>query len=202
MRFLDFVRENGVTAACVCPRCRSHPRHRTLVMFLEELLGTLPERSAILHFAPERAFFRVFTNHPNLRYFGVDIGRRAMHARADITAIPFRSHSFDLVHSCHVLEHVKDDNAALSEIARVTAIGGYVLTMVPTVHDCADHPTVEFGKADYQGHWRIYGRDLLDRLAAVGLEPSIVQLAAQASPTDRNRFAIHPEPLFVARKIR
>src|SRR5688572_25643150 len=43
---------------------------------------------------------------------------------ADITRIPFRSNSFDLVTSFDVLQCVPDDGAALAEMVRVARPGG------------------------------------------------------------------------------
>ncbi len=200
MRFLDYVRENATVEASVCPRCRSHARHRALVVYLEELLRALPDRARILHFAPERAFDRAFAAYPKHVYAGVDLGARAKSARADMTAIPFRSDSFDLVVSSHVLEHVENERAALAEIARVLAPGGRGLIMVPMVRDWERMPTVEFGRANFQGHWRQYGYDLPDRIAASGLRCEIVQPGLNASPELRSRYGIGGVPLFVASK--
>ncbi len=200
MRFLDYVRETATVEASVCPRCRSHPRHRALVVYIEELLRALPERAAILHFAPERAFARAFASRPRLRYFGVDLGYRAKSARADMTAIPFRSGVFDVVLSSHVLEHVANERAALSEIARVVAPGGCALIMVPMVRGWESKPTVEFGRANFQGHWRVYGCDLAERIAATGLQATIARLGENLPSTARMRYAIREAPLFVGRK--
>jgi SAM-dependent methyltransferase len=49
----------------------------------------------------------------------------------DICAMPFESDAFDLVIATDVIEHVEDDRAALSEIARVLRLGGNVLISVP-----------------------------------------------------------------------
>jgi SAM-dependent methyltransferase len=200
MRFLDYVRETATVEASVCPRCRSHPRHRALVLYIEALLRTLPERAAILHFAPERAFVRAFASRPNLRYAGVDLGYRAKSARADMTAIPFRSGVFDVVLSSHVLEHIENERAALGEIGRVLAPEGRALIMVPMVRGWETKPTVEFRRANFQGHWRVYGCDLAERIAAAGLQATIVRLADNLSPSERTRCAIREAPLFVARK--
>jgi hypothetical protein len=200
MRFLDFVREDVVVPSSVCLRCRSHARHRSLVLYLEDLLRAMPARAAILHFAPERALARVFASHQNFVYAGVDIGKRAISARADMTAIPFRSGAFDLVLSSHVLEHVEDERAALGEIARVLAPGGCAVIMVPMVPDWQRMPTVEFGRANYQGHWRQYGRDLTSRIGARGLRCAIVQPSQYATPELRLRYQISDVPIFVASK--
>lgn len=200
MRLLDYVRENVTVPASVCPRCRSHERHRALVVYVGNLLRSLPEHAAILHFAPERAFARAFAAHPKHLYAGVDIGARAISARADMTAIPFRANAFDLVLSSHVLEHVEHEHAALGEIARVVAPGGRALIMVPMVPDWERMPTAEFGRANFQGHWRQYGSDLAGRIAAAGLRCEIVQPDRYVPPELRVRYGIRDVPLFVASK--
>src|SRR5262245_37759082 len=47
--------------------------------------------------------------------------------RADITRIPFRSDTFDMATSFDVLQCVRDDRAAVAEMARVTKRGGSVV---------------------------------------------------------------------------
>ncbi len=200
MRFLDYIREDVIVPASVCLRCRSHARHRVLVLYLEELLRAMPEHSSILHFAPERALSRVFESHRKFLYVGVDIGRRAISARADMTAIPFRSYAFDLVLSSHVLEHVEDERAALDEIARVLTPGGCAVIMVPMVPNWRQMPTVEFGRANYQGHWRQYGSDLAARIDACGLRCAIVQPGEYAPRELCLRYEITDVPIFVATK--
>lgn len=200
MRFLDFVRENVIVQASVCPRCRSHARHRALAVYLEKLLSAMPERAAILHFAPERALARTFAAHPEFSYVGVDIGTRAISARADMSAIPFRSDTFNLVLSSHVLEHVEHERAALGEIARVLTPGGCAVLMVPMVPNWERMPTVEFGRANFQGHWRQYGCDLAARIGASGLGCAIVRTREYAAPELRLRYEIGDAPIFVASK--
>jgi len=49
---------------------------------------------------------------------------------ASLTAIPVRNSAFDLVLCTEVLEHIADDEAALDEIRRVLAPGGWLLTLI------------------------------------------------------------------------
>jgi SAM-dependent methyltransferase len=51
---------------------------------------------------------------------------------ASLAAIPTTSHTFDLVLCTEVLEHIVDDRAALDELRRVLAPGGWLLITVPT----------------------------------------------------------------------
>jgi len=51
--------------------------------------------------------------------------------QGDITAMPFDHESFDLVLATDVVEHVDDDERAVSEIERVLVPGGHALFTVP-----------------------------------------------------------------------
>ena len=50
---------------------------------------------------------------------------------ADITVLPIKSNSLDLIFSSSVLEHVHDPEKAVSEMARVVKPGGYVYAEIP-----------------------------------------------------------------------
>ena len=50
---------------------------------------------------------------------------------ADVTDMPVADGAFDMIYFNHVLEHVPDDAAALSEIARILAPGGVVILGTP-----------------------------------------------------------------------
>ena len=76
---------------------------------------------------------------------------------ADVTALPFAGGSFDAVVAGEVLEHVRDDRAALVEVARVLRPAGVLALSVPA------HPAW-FGASDrWAGHVRRYSRGGLER---------------------------------------
>ncbi len=60
--------------------------------------------------------------------------------QVDMTRLPFEDGRFDFIFASHVLEHVRDDRAALAEIRRVLAPGGIAVLPVPLV----GHVTVEY----------------------------------------------------------
>lgn len=157
----------------ICPRCRSHPRHRAIALLLAR--GDLPGRR-LLHFAPEALFDPVFERLPQIERVTADLYVPA-DLRLDITDMDLADGSFDLILCSHVLEHVPDDRAAMSELRRVLADGGLALVLTPYR---AESPTYEdpavtspldrmvaFGQQD---HVRIYGTDLADRLRGAGFE--------------------------------
>jgi SAM-dependent methyltransferase len=157
----------------ICPRCRSHPRHRAIALLLAR--GDLPGRR-LLHFAPEPLFDPVFERLPQIERTTADLYAPADLA-LDITQMELPDASFDLILCSHVLEHVPDDRAAMSELRRVLAPGGLALVLTPYRPDVPTYEDpqvttpldrmVAFGQQD---HVRIYGSDLADRLRATGFE--------------------------------
>src|SRR3954449_3243986 len=111
----------------ICPRCRSHPRHRAMALLFAR--GELPGRE-VLHFAPEPLFDPVFGRLPGVERVTADLHAPA-DLRLDITDMDLPDSSFDLILCSHVLEHVPDDRAAMRELRRVLADGGVALVLVP-----------------------------------------------------------------------
>ena len=65
-------------------------------------------------------------------YLRAPTDRRQHMVGASLTAIPARDAAFDLIVCTEVLEHIADDGAALDELRRVLAPGGWLLITVPT----------------------------------------------------------------------
>jgi SAM-dependent methyltransferase len=73
--------------------------------------------------------------------------------------------SFDRVESFHVLEHVNDFPAALSEMARVLKPGGYLIAEVPSPQLEAKLLALDPQYHAKAGHLRIVTRELLEETA-------------------------------------
>ncbi|PIE32913.1 MAG: SAM-dependent methyltransferase [Ilumatobacter coccineus] len=93
--------------------------------------------------------------------------------RADARRLPFADHSFDVVITSEVLEHIQDDVTAIAEMVRVLRPGGRFAATVPswfpeTINwKLSDeyHAPISVG-----GHVRIYSRtELAAKLTAAGL---------------------------------
>jgi SAM-dependent methyltransferase len=81
-----------------------------------------------------------------------------------VSSLPFAAATFDLVCTLDIVEHVDDDDAALSEIARVAAPGAVLLLSAPL------HASRWTPFDDFVGHRRRYDpQDLLAKLARHGL---------------------------------
>jgi len=93
----------------------------------------------------------------------------------DATLLPFPDATFDRVIAAEVLEHIPDDEAAISELARVLRPGGTMAITVPAwlaeqvcwaLNDEYHAPFVP------GGHVRIYSEpELRSKLRAAGLRP-------------------------------
>ncbi len=89
--------------------------------------------------------------------------RAASATLGSITALPFASGKFDLVCAVDIVEHVDDEDGALSELSRVCGAGGALLIAVPL------HPSRWTPFDDFVGHCRRYEpQRLLDKLGEYG----------------------------------
>jgi SAM-dependent methyltransferase len=104
----------------------------------------------------------------------------------DARSLPFRD-EFDVVGAFDVLEHIEDDERALTEMHAAIRPGGGLLLTVP------QHPRLWSLVDEYSQHVRRYGRgELLARVRAVGFEvvhwTSFVSLLLPLLAASRLRF--------------
>ena len=86
--------------------------------------------------------------------------RAAQVVLGQVTSLPFIDRAFDLVCALDIIEHVDDDDGALSEISRVAKTGGIILISTPL------HPDQWTSFDDFVGHKRRYDPpQLLSKLA-------------------------------------
>jgi SAM-dependent methyltransferase len=105
----------------------------------------------------------------------------------DLQQVSFPSNRFDVILTSDVMEHVRDDRRAHAEIFRCLRPGGTYLFTVPYAENCAqtlrlvDTSSTEdvfLEPPHYHGDpisgkilaYRIYGRDLIERLVETGFE--------------------------------
>lgn len=79
-------------------------------------------------------------------------GPGLLHIVGDMSAAPLRSRSVDAVLALDVLEHIEDDAAALSEVARLVRPGGLLVVAVPAL------PSLWGAQDEINHHWRRYTR--------------------------------------------
>lgn len=180
----NFLRDQALSGSdldnFLCPHCGCMDRIRHIFMFFDALgYWKYFEAKAVLHFAPEEHLVRRIRECNPARYVCAkfEAGTDGDSARIDATDIPWPDNSFDALICNHVLEHIKDDRRAMSELYRVLAPGGMALLQTP--YSLTSSETLEAPEFDtpelrerYYGedvHVRLYGRgDFLSRLESAG----------------------------------
>ena len=142
-------------------------------------------------------------------YITADIESPLAKVKVDIHKIPFEENKFDVVLCNHVLEHVRDDILAMSEIKRVLKPGGWAILLVPffspvgettiadnTITDPRQRERL-FGQSD---HVRKYGKDYPDRIRKAGLEVIEDGLAFSLDQEMQFKLGLSPEIIYRANK--
>lgn len=182
-KFLTFGKTKRINARC--PNCGSLERHRLMWKYLNEKTNFFSSKHKIklLHFAPEKFFYDIFSKNQNINYFPCDLlpenysyDGSVKITKVNITNIPFDENHFDVVLCNHVLEHIPDDRLAMSELFRVMKKGAWGIFLVPidynrefTYEDFTI--TTPKGREEAFGqfdHVRWYGKDYKNKLEKVG----------------------------------
>ena len=182
----DRFKDDWNRPRALCWRCGSHERHRAQWLLLDQHRpDLLDDARSLLHFSPEWCLREQLESLSHLRYVTTDLDpAQDVELRLDVTATGLPDGAFDAVICSHVLEHVPDDAAAMRELRRITASGGWCLVMVPLALDRAstyEDPSItspedrrrEFLQHD---HVRLYASDIADRLRAAGFDVEVVDL--------------------------
>jgi SAM-dependent methyltransferase len=189
-----------------CYGCGSYARHRLVWLYLTRETDLPTARLRLLHVAPSDPMYAErLAALPNLDYVSADLEDPAAAEHWDITAIPHPDASFDAILCSHVLEHVRDDRVAMSELHRVLRPGGWAVIQSPvdwtraeTYEEEVDDAAAVYGQAD---HVRFYGRDYDDRLRAAGFDVTVVRYAERLPAPERERHGLEPvEPIHLCVK--
>ena len=159
--FIHTSNKYRISWSSICPNCNSRKRHRGLYKLYQIQLEKM-QKPIILHFAPEPVFYHLF-NH--FKYITADKNLLDVDLKLDIENIDYKSESFDLILCNHVLEHVKRDALALSELNRILRINGVLILTVPGNWEI--EKTKEFEVIDDNGHYRDYGLDFIPVLEGI-----------------------------------
>ena len=140
-------------------------------------------------------------------YLNIDLIHPAMR-RMDLTALDLPDGSQTLIWCSHVLEHIPEDRAALSEMYRVLSPGGLLVVQVPvsgaSTHEDAAIDTRAARLRHYlqEDHVRLYGVDLKERIESCGFTCEILSsrdLPADVQVTYSLRAALYRE-VFLCRR--
>ena len=200
----------------LCPRCYSTDRDRLIYLYLKEKTNLFVENAEILHIAPEGSLKHFLSKLPNIGYTTGDKFEEGYKGyyydrdvqQLDVTNLPYEDNSFDLVICNHVLEHVKDDIKAMTEIRRVLKENGRAVLQVPISLlltktdeekvDTAEEREKRFGQFD---HVRLYALDYQFRLEKAGFKVEIHNPERDGWGSEISKLALNPlEDVYVGRK--
>jgi len=165
---------NGVGPTC--SKCKSAERHR-IVRAMYVSLAPLVRGYRVLQFAPDMSLpVEDFASFTGSTYGGLN--------SLDMMATGLADGSYDLVASNHVLEHVKDDRAAIRELLRVVGPRGVIHVNVPSPTFVAR--TVDWGFPDPAKtfHYRTYGADAGQLLAQAHQDVHVIAAIGWDDVTD------------------
>ncbi len=206
-KFLDYKNRKNA----LCPQCNSLERHRLIYLFLKRHTNFFSTKQTIIHFAPEKSLRQNFARQENIQYITADLLSDNVDLKIDITNLPLKSKSVDVIICSYVLEHVQDDKKALNELYRILKPDGWALLNAPvdfnreTTYEDKSITTEEereknFGQKD---HVRVYGKDYISRLENAGFVITTFEGKDICDKTEMKKFGLLKyEKVFFCKKKR
>ncbi len=184
-----------------CVFCGSLDRNRWVQYVLEHKTDIYTRLTRVLHFAPEPMIREKLRAEHCGEYITADIdAEKKVDRIEDITNISFSNDTFDFIICNHVMEHIKAEAKAFSELKRCLKTGGKVIFSVPvcweqkTAEDDAvtseEQRLIEYGQKD---HVRLYGNDLKQRLETHGFKVSMYRVDQELTKEEIKRMCLIPE---------
>lgn len=183
----------------LAPGTFSLERHRLFWVYLKNETDFFSAtKKKVLHFAPEQAFYNQFKKIKKIDYTTTDLVSPLADVKADICNLPFKDNEFDYIFCNHVLEHIPDDNKAMSELFRVLAPNGIGIFQIPqdlsreftfeddSVTDPKERAII-FGQYD---HVRVYGRDYFDKLREIGFNVAAIDYTKKLTKKEIDKYRL------------
>ena len=197
--FEDVNPPTGLRKHALCPNCGALERHRLQYVVMDAVMKGMDTRGMkMLHFAPE-GFLRDVFGRQFGQYETADLSMEGVDYNVDLQQLPFADATYDVVFASHVLEHIPNDDKAISEIRRVVKPNGMAILPVPLVAE----RTIEYPAPNpYEsGHVRAPGFDYFERYERYF--GKIDKFSSDALPSeyqlfvyeDRNRWPTEECPL-------
>ncbi|WP_245925720.1 class I SAM-dependent methyltransferase [Algibacter marinivivus] len=162
----------------LCPFCGSLSRNRRLWGILKED-NTL--KGNVLHFSPSRNLYRKLKKNKHINYSSSDFENEFLaDYKFDITDINQKDETFDTIICYHILEHITDDQKAMSELYRILKPNGTIYIQTPFKKgdiyedDSITSPEKRLEHFGQEDHVRVYSVDGLKvRLKKNGFKVSV-----------------------------
>jgi len=184
-----------------CPKCLSRERYRLLVLYLKNETDFFNKRFKVLEVCPEGGFQDLCKSLKNIDYVSIDLYRDNVDFKMDVTNLKFENETFDYIICYQVLEHVKDDHKAISELVRVLKPAGTCFVTCPVDIDRKntfqqdDNLSEQenerlYGQTD---HVRTYGIDFAKILKECGFNVTVEKYIEKFSNNEIEKFGLKDE---------
>jgi len=154
-----FMAETGNLVNFTCPVCSNSDRERLYALYLLSLSekGKINKDMLMLEIAPFYALSNFIRNRIPITYRTCDLNLENVDDKVDITDMNiYSSEQFDIILCSHVLEHIKEETKALTEIYRILKKDGIAVIMVPILLSIEE--TIENDEYDTpEKKWKYYG---------------------------------------------
>jgi SAM-dependent methyltransferase len=141
-----------------CPHCGAGDRDRLYAMYFDKNFAGSNKKYNLLDIAPSplKGYLKSRTY---LNYRSADLYMPGVDDQVDLTDMNiYEEGKFDIFICSHVLEHIKEEKKAISELFRVLKPGGWGIAVVPI--NLALEDTVEDDKyVSEADRWKYYGQD-------------------------------------------
>jgi len=203
-KFLNYGKIKNI----LCPGCASLGRHRLLWLYLKNETNILNSEPKILHFAPEHFLQKKLKKINPTNYVSADIEHPLAMKHFDITKIPYKNNSFDFILCSHVLQEVKNDKLAMSEIHRVLNSNGTAIILCPvnekskTTYENkkAKTPKQRSEEFGYYGAIRTYGKDFKQKLKNAGFKVKTIDYIKKFTKNQIKNFRLNNEKIYLCKK--
>ncbi|MBQ7606376.1 MAG: methyltransferase domain-containing protein [Desulfovibrionaceae bacterium] len=175
----SFVMELFAPNTFSCPICSGMDRERLVGAYLLRRLGRGFHKSnfRLLEIAPRPSIGNFIKKHFVVRHQTADMFMKGVDYQINLSCMPeIESSSCDAWICLHVLEHVPNDQKAISELFRILKPSGFGIILVPisltlvmTDEDPDTSITERWSRFGQDDHIRLYAKqDFMNRLAKPG----------------------------------
>ncbi len=193
----------------LAPHSLSLERHRLIWLYLKEKTPFFTQNVKLLHIAPEYCFLKPLGSMPNIDYITADLISPWAKVKLDVQNMPLPDNEFDAILCNHVLEHVPNDQKAMSELFRIMKPGGFGIFQVPLnpslektrEEEWVNTPELREQHYGQRDHVRLYGTDYAHQLRLAGFEVTEDDFVKQLHPDVVVRYCLpNDEIIYLCRK--
>ncbi len=196
-----------------CPICGASDRDRLYALYIEEYAARHNKSGVIIEFGPSSKLYRAINEgFAGWRYRTADLFLANVDDKVDLCDMKeiYPDNSIDFLICSHILEHVKDDLAALRELRRILKPGGQGILMAPLQLDLMATREAPVGATEEEC-WRIAGQgdhlrlhskmDFETRIREAGFELDMLGASHFGIETFKKHGVTASSVLYIGRKL-